>query len=237
MSPPALTAERLVRNYGGAGVGGVDLAVHRGEVLGVLGPNGAGKSTLFRLLAGAEAPDSGRVTLGGVDVTGWPLHRRARAGLAWLPQGSSVLPRLTVRDNLGIALSAVGRVGELDERLAAADLASLSERRAGDLSGGERRRLELARALALSPQVVLLDEPFAGVDPRHVADLSRRIGALAAEGLAVILTDHAVREALAVCHRAILLDGGVVQVAGTASAVASDPRARARYLGTLLDPP
>jgi lipopolysaccharide export system ATP-binding protein len=231
-----LEARGLVRRYGSAGIAGVDLAVEAGEILGVLGPNGAGKSTLFRLLSGAEAPDAGQVLLAGADVTGWPLHRRARAGLAWLPQGPSVLPRLTVRENLALALAAVGRTAELAERLAGSDLVALAGRKAGQLSGGERRRLEIARALALSPRAVLLDEPFAGVDPRHVADLSARIRQMAADGRAVVLTDHAVREALAVCDRAILLDGGVVQAEGTAESLAKDPRARSRYLGTLLDP-
>jgi lipopolysaccharide export system ATP-binding protein len=214
----------------------VDLEVAAGEILGVLGPNGAGKSTLFRLLAGAEAPDAGRVLLDGTDVTGWPLHRRARAGLAWLPQGASVLPRATTRENLALALHAAGRGSEIVARLEVAGLAELADRPAGTLSGGERRRLEIARALALEPRAVLLDEPFAGVDPRHVADLSARVRAMAAEGRAVVLTDHAVREALAVCNRAILLDAGIVQAHGTAAELARDPRARDRYLGTLLDP-
>lgn len=228
-----LEARGLSRRLGTVqAVANVDLTVTAGEILGLLGPNGAGKSTTFKLLAGLEVPDRGSVHLGGIDVTRWPLHRRARAGLAYLPQYSSLFPRLTVAENLVVALKAVGRPAhDVAELLADDELEPIAGRLAGVLSGGERRRVEIARCLALRPKVVLLDEPFAGIDPAHLNALMSRIFRLAAKGIAVVLTDHQVREALATCDRAVVLDAGAVQVVGTPQEVADDPRARARYLG------
>lgn len=233
MADALLTAADLWKKHGTVqAVAGVSFDAHPGVILGILGPNGAGKSSLFRLLAGLDAPDRGRVNLGGVDVTRWPLHRRARAGLAYLPQHASLLPMLTVRENVGIAVGSVGGPPDrIDALLVAEDLVALADRPARFLSGGERRRAEIARCLGLSPTVVLLDEPFAGVDPAHVASLRARIRALADAGSAVILTDHNVREALPTCHRAIVLDGGSVQRTGTPEEIAADPTVRARYLG------
>jgi lipopolysaccharide export system ATP-binding protein len=214
---------------------GLDLSAGAGEIVGLLGPNGAGKSTTFRLLAGLELPTEGSVELGGRDVTRWPLHRRARAGLGYLPQGPSVLPRLTAADNVAIALEARGRRrGDAHPLLAAAGLGQLSDRRAGTLSGGERRRVEIVRALALEPAVLLLDEPFSGVDPVHVDALQAAIRGVRDRGVAVVLTDHAVREALPLCDRALLLDAGRVLVEGPPAAIAADPLARSRYLGANL---
>ncbi len=228
-----LAGHGLVRRFGQVtAVAGVDITIGAGEVVGLLGPNGAGKSTTFKLLAGLERPDQGRIELAGVDVTAWPLHRRARAGLGYLPQHASVLPRLSARDNVRVALEAVGRPGkDADELLEEAGLGRLADRPAGALSGGERRRLEVARCLALRPRVVLMDEPFAGVDPAHVRSLQASIRGLAGAGLGVLLTDHAVREALPTCDRAYVLDGGALQVSGSPEQVAADPRARQRYLG------
>jgi lipopolysaccharide export system ATP-binding protein len=228
-----LEASGLVRRYRGVlAVSDVSLGVARGEVVGLVGPNGAGKSTVFRILAGLERSDAGRVVLGGVDVSAWPLPARARAGLAYLAQGPSVLPMLTVAENVAMAVRAAGRpASDLAQLLAEHDLEPFAGRRAGLLSGGERRRVEIARAWALRPRVVLLDEPFAGVDPAHVSAIQARIRAMAAAGMGVLLTDHAVREALRSCDRAILLDGGVVQAAGTPAEIAANPRALDRYLG------
>ena len=233
MSESFLVGRGLVRRYGSVtAVGGVDLDVGAGEVVGLLGPNGAGKSTAFRLLAGLEQPDAGTVRLGGQDVTGWPLHRRARNGLGYLPQHPSVLPRVSAVENVRIALRAVGgRLSDARRLLEEAGLGDRADNPAGSLSGGERRRLEVVRCLALKPTVVLMDEPFAGVDPAHVRALQDQIRGLAVAGIGVLLTDHAVREALGTCDRATLIDGGVVQVSGTPQVVARDPVALERYLG------
>jgi len=228
-----LDARGLTRRFGAVtALSGVDLQVEAGQVTGLMGPNGAGKTTAFRLLAGLDRPDAGTVLLGGVDVSSWPLHRRARAGLGYLPQGPSLLSTLSAADNVAVALRAVGRKStEATGILAAAGLAALARRPAGALSGGERRRVEIARCLAGRPRVVLLDEPFAGVDPAHVRELRRVIRAMAEDGIAVLLTDHAVRDALPTCDAVVLLDHGSVQIAGTPAQIAADGRARDRYLG------
>lgn len=206
----------------------VHIVVRPGEVVGLLGPNGAGKSTTFQLLAGRLRPDGGRVVLCGEDVTSWTLARRARSGLGYLPQHASVLPRMSVLQNVRIAAASPAAARE---QLDAVGLVHLETRTAGTLSGGERRRLEIARCLALQPQVLLLDEPYAGLDPANVGDLRERIRGLAARGIGVLLTDHAVRDALRTCDQATIIDGGIVQVSGTPSEVASSERVRARYLG------
>jgi lipopolysaccharide export system ATP-binding protein len=230
---PALEALGLHKAFGGRPVvQGLDLALAPGEVLGLLGPNGAGKSTVFRMLAGLLAPDRGRVLLEGRDITRLPLHRRARAGLGYLPQQPTVFSGMSVRANVELALEARGRDrGLAAGLLAEAGLGHLEGARAETLSGGERRRLEIARCLAGEHRVLLLDEPFAGVDPVAVQDLQVRVQALAARGLAVLLTDHAVREAMGICQRVVVLDGGAVQAAGAPDEVARDPRVRSRYLG------
>ena len=234
MSGAVLTASGLRRAFAGREVVcGVDFALRAGEIVGLLGPNGAGKTTTFRMVAGLLAPHEGTVELDGIDVTAWPLHRRVRHGLGYLPQGTSVFRGLTVLENIWVALEAAEREkadGELI--LSDAGLSHLGHASVEDLSGGERRRLEIARCLAVEPKVVLLDEPFAGVDPVGVSALREQIRGLAGRGLAVLLTDHAVREALGVCDHAIILDGGAIQAAGAPTAVADDPRVRDRYLGS-----
>jgi lipopolysaccharide export system ATP-binding protein len=239
LTAPALVAKglRVVRG-GKAILRGVDLEARAGEVLGVLGPSGAGKSTLFRALVGENAPDDaldqGTVALQGVDATRWPLWRRVRAGVGYVPQGPSVLWDLTVRENLDAfrkiaglppqnAGLAAARVG-LDERLGV---------RAGDLSGGERRRLELARAVTRPPRVLVCDEPFAGVDPVGAEALGQLLRELAQQGTSVLLADHHAAEALRICTRALLLLDGVVAVSAPASEFSEHPLVRGRYLGTL----
>jgi lipopolysaccharide export system ATP-binding protein len=229
VSPATLAGARLIRRFGArAALAGVDLAVSGGEVVGLLGPNGAGKSTCFRILAGLDTPDSGQVQLDGTEITRWPLHRRARAGIGYLPQHPSLIPQLTAAENVAVAGVTVV---EARRRLAEAGLGAIADRPAGFLSGGERRRVELARTIALGPRVLLLDEPFAGVDPLHVREIEQAVRALARRGLAILLTDHQVRDALPLCDRALVLDEGVVRVVGTPAVVASDPTARSRYLG------
>jgi lipopolysaccharide export system ATP-binding protein len=212
---------------------GVDLETHSGQVLGVLGPSGAGKSTLFRALVGEALPASGTVTLDGIDVTQWPLWKRARAGVGYVPQGPSVLWDLTVRQNLdafrritglpaGDATAAAARVG-LEHRL---------EVHAGELSAGERRRLELARAITRRPRVLVCDEPFAGVDPAGAERLGDLLRQVAKDGATVVLADHHVAEALRICTHAVLLLDGVVAAAAPAGEFADHPLVRGRYLGT-----
>ncbi len=230
-SPP-LSAAGLHKAYGGREVvSGVSFVVAAGEVVGLLGPNGAGKSTVFRLLAGAEMPDSGEVRLAGDVVNSLPLHARARRGLGYLPQEDSLFRDLDVHDNVLLALQSSGRRGSVAEVLDRVGIASLQRRSVGGLSGGERRRLQIARLLAIEPLVLLLDEPFAGIDPIAISGLRSLIRSLAAGGVGVLLTDHAVRETLATCDRALLLDAGVVQVSGSPAEVAADAHARSRYLG------
>jgi lipopolysaccharide export system ATP-binding protein len=242
LTDTVLVARGLRVSLGGRAVlRGVDLDVQAGEVLGVLGPSGAGKSTLFRAIVGEGPPDEGVVLLDGVDVTSEPLWQRARRGMGYVPQGPSVLSELSVEENLDAfariakKVAAGARRGREESRLAAA-LVGLEERlavRAGDLSGGERRRLELARAITRPPKLLVCDEPFAGVDPLGAADLGRLLSEVARGGAAVLLADHHVAEALAVCTRALLLLDGVVAVAAPAGEFADHPLVRGRYLGTL----
>ena len=211
---------------------GLDLEAHPGEVVGILGPSGAGKSTLFRALVGETPPDEGTIELGGIDVTRWPLWKRARAGIGYIPQGPSVLWDLTVQQNLDV----YRRVSELpagDAQHAAAQV-GLEERlnvRAGDLSAGERRRLELARAVTRTPRVIVCDEPFAGVDPAGAARLGDLLRDRAAAGAVVLLADHHVAEALRICSRALLLLDGSAAASGPATEFARLPIVRERYLG------
>jgi lipopolysaccharide export system ATP-binding protein len=228
----ALVAARLRKCYGQRRVvDGVSLHVRAGEVVGLLGPNGAGKSTVFRLLAGVERADAGECWIGEARADGLPLHRRARLGLGYLPQEDTLFRDLTVVQNVALAVE-VARSGlQPAALLRRVGLHDMEARRIEGLSGGERHRLSIARLLAIRPRVLLLDEPFAGIDPIAVRGLQELVRGLAAEGAAVLLTDHAVRETLATCDRALLLDGGIVHVEGSPAVVAADPHARARYLG------
>ena len=214
----------------------VSLHARDAEVVGLLGPNGAGKTTCFYLLAGLMACDRGRIELDGRDLTGLPMSRRARLGIGYLPQEPSVFRRLSVADNIrGVLeqrpLARAEREARLERLLAEFSIAPLRDSRGYALSGGERRRVEIARALAGEPAFLLLDEPFAGVDPLHVADIKAIIGRLRARGLGVIITDHNVRETLSVCDRAYILSDGRVIAEGAPAAILADPQVRATYLG------
>ncbi len=229
-----LAAEAIeTRRHGASILRGVSLEIASGTVMALLGPSGAGKTSFFRVVVGEEAPHSGRVILGGVDVTHEPLWRRARRGLGYLPQGPSVLFDLSVKQNLVTYARIVGRDArdvlslaakfELDHRL---------DVLAGDLSGGERRRLELARALAARPSVLVCDEPFSGVDPAGAERLANMLRALAKDdGVAVLLADHHVVESLAIADEVLLIVDGVVETRGTPKEFEGHPMARGRYLG------
>jgi lipopolysaccharide export system ATP-binding protein len=210
----------------------VEVRVRRGSVLGVLGPSGAGKTTLFRILCGELRPTTGRVELDGVDVTRHSLWRRARAGLGYVPQTPSVLFDLTVADNIR-TFETAARVAHRapEERAAAVELEGRLDVRARDLSGGERRRLEVLRALVADPRVLVCDEPFAAGDPAHVALLARLLRAHADRGGTVVLADHRVGDALGICDEALLLSDGQVQARGRAEEFRAHPAVRDRYLG------
>lgn len=211
----------------------VDVEALRGEVLGVLGPSGAGKSTLFRALVGEQVLESGTVHLDGKEISTWPLWRRARAGIGYVPQGPSVLFDLTVRENL-LAFQKLA-LGEETGAEAPATRVELGERldvRAGELSAGERRRLEVARALTRKPSVLICDEPFAGVDPVGAAHLGTILRELADDGVAVILADHHVAEALRICDRAALLLDGAIALCEDPDDFEAHELVRGRYLGT-----
>jgi lipopolysaccharide export system ATP-binding protein len=217
-------------------VDNVSLDIHRGEVVGLLGPNGAGKTTSFYMLVGLLATEGGRIFLEGQEITSLPMYQRCRLGLGYLPQESSVFRKLTVEENLlaileTLDLDAVERRQRARELLAELDLTSLAPYPAYTLSGGERRRLEITRALVTGPQYLLLDEPFTGIDPIAIADIQQIIARLRDRGIGILITDHNVRETLAITDRAYILYGGKILVAGTASEVANNPIAREIYLG------
>ena len=214
----------------------VSLDIHRGEVVGLLGPNGAGKTTSFHMVVGLLAPDGGHIYLEGDEITRLPMYQRCRLGLGYLPQESSVFRKLTVEENLlaileTLELSAAERRARAHELLAELDLTSLAPYPAYTLSGGERRRLEITRALVTSPQYLLLDEPFTGIDPIAIGDIQEIVGRLKERGIGILITDHNVRETLAITDRAYILYDGKILVSGTASEIANNPIAREIYLG------
>jgi lipopolysaccharide export system ATP-binding protein len=233
----ALHARGLSKSFRGRKVvDRVSFDVNPGEVVGLLGPNGAGKTTSFHCVVGLLHPDEGEVHLGGQDLSGLPLHRRARMGLGYLPQEPSIFRKLTVRQNLLLVLEGHGVHGDeargrTDDVLQEFELLRVADSLGEQLSGGERRRTEIARALLAEPRFLLFDEPFAGIDPIAVHELQRLIGKLRERGLGVLISDHAVRETLGICDRAVLLVEGRLLEAGTPPQIAASERARAVYLG------
>ncbi len=233
-----LRTVELTKSYGGRTVvRGVSLEVASGEVVGLLGPNGAGKTTTFYMTVGLAAPDSGRVLLDGTDVTGDPMYIRARKGIGYLPQEASIFRGLTVEQNIlaileTLDLDGAGRRTRLRELLAELNLTPLADAPAYTLSGGERRRVEITRALVISPLFILLDEPFAGIDPIAVADIQKIIFHLKERGIGVLITDHNVRETLRITDRAYIVHDGVIFRSGTPDDLANDEDVRRIYLGT-----
>ncbi|HET7687723.1 MAG TPA: LPS export ABC transporter ATP-binding protein [Candidatus Macondimonas sp.] len=233
-----LQAEALTKRYRGRSVvNRVSLQVQAGEVVGLLGPNGAGKTTMFYMMAGLVSADEGRILLDGEDISALPIHLRARRGIGYLPQEASVFRRLTVAENilavleLRPGLSALARQQRCDALLEEFHIAHLHDSRGMSLSGGERRRLEIARALAAEPRFILLDEPFAGVDPISVVDIQRIVMHLSNRQIGVLITDHNVRETLHICQRAYILNEGGVIAQGEPEHILADKTVREVYLG------
>jgi lipopolysaccharide export system ATP-binding protein len=232
-----LRAERLTKSYGGRRVvNEISIEVGAGEVVGLLGPNGAGKTTTFYMMVGFTRPDAGVVYLNGEDVTALPMYERARRGISYLPQEPSIFRRLTVEENIlaileTLDLSAEERRERLRQLLDELGIARLAKNKALSLSGGERRRVEITRALVISPAFVLLDEPFAGIDPIAVVDIQGIVTQLRERGIGVLITDHNVRETLGICDRAYILNDGAVLEEGVPARIAASQKAREIYLG------
>jgi lipopolysaccharide export system ATP-binding protein len=233
-----LAAHRLRKSYRSRTVvHDLSLEIETGEVVGLLGPNGAGKTTAFYMIVGLVPADGGRILLDERDLTALSIDQRARLGLGYLPQEASVFRKLSVADNIMAILElrddldGAKRERRLEELMAELRIAHVRDTRGQSLSGGERRRVEIARALAAEPHFILLDEPFAGVDPLSVLDIQRIIRELAARGIGVLITDHNVRETLGVCGRAYIVDRGTVIASGSAEQVLANPQVREVYLG------
>ncbi len=234
----ALVAQGLQKTYGARRVvEGVNFTVKPGEVVGLLGPNGAGKTTSFSMVIGLVTPDAGSVRLGSAELASLPMHLRARAGLGYLPQEASIFRKLTVRQNMLAVLeldpksTRPGREAAADQIIAEFGLTHVSKSLGEQLSGGERRRAEIARSLLPNPRFMLFDEPFAGVDPINVGELQKEIAKLRDRGLGVLITDHNVRDTLRICDRAYIIAAGRILEEGTPQAIASSERARSVYLG------
>jgi len=233
-----LIARNLAKTYGARTVvRDLSLEVGAGEIVGLLGPNGAGKTTAFYMIVGLVPADAGRILLDDLDLTHEPIHRRARAGIGYLPQEASVFRKLSVEDNIlailetRAGLDREARRARCEEILADLRIDHVRRSPGMALSGGERRRVEIARALAADPQFLLLDEPFAGVDPISVLDIQRIVRELAARGIGVLITDHNVRETLGVCRRSYIIGDGIVIAQGEAEEILANPRVREVYLG------
>ncbi|MFZ1980024.1 MAG: LPS export ABC transporter ATP-binding protein [Smithella sp.] len=214
----------------------IDLSISPGEVVGLLGPNGAGKTTTFYMIVGLIKPDAGEIFLNGENITGFPMYLRARKGLNYLPQEPSIFRKLTVEENIMAILETLDLMEEeksekLHELLAELDLTGLAKNYAYSLSGGERRRVEITRALVTSPKYILLDEPFAGIDPLAVADIQKIIEKLKMKGIGIIISDHNVRETLSCCDRAYIVNEGAILVEGAPDKIAESELARKFYFG------
>lgn len=233
-----LAAETLAKSYQSRQVvKSVSLTVDSGEVVGLLGPNGAGKTTSFYMIVGLVPCDQGRITLDGEDITNFPLHARARLGIGYLPQEASVFRKLSVADNLLAILQTRAEMSpqqqqaKLEELLGELHITHIRDSLGMSLSGGERRRVEIARALATDPKFILLDEPFAGVDPISVLDIQRIISHLTERNIGVLITDHNVRETLGICHRSYIMNEGEVIAEGDPNIILRDPQVKDVYLG------
>jgi len=237
---PLLKVCGLVKSFGRRRVvDGVDFHVDRGEVVGLLGPNGAGKTTSFQMTCGLLEADEGHVFLNDVDVTRWPMHRRAKeGGMGYLAQESSVIGKLTVEQNILAFLELVGVRGKArrqrcDKLLEQFDITQIRKSKAGKISGGERRRLEIARSLISDPEIIMLDEPFAGIDPVTVQSIQRMIRRLREKDIAILITDHAAREILQVVDRCYVINEGTVLFSGTPEEIRANPKVRRAYLGDM----
>jgi lipopolysaccharide export system ATP-binding protein len=233
-----LRAEGISKSYRSRQVvRNLSLSIASGEVVGLLGPNGAGKTTAFYMIVGLVPCDAGRILLDDTDLTTLPMHRRARLGVGYLPQEASVFRGLTVEQNIMAVLQTrreldgLGRRQALEELLEELNIGHIRDGKGLSLSGGERRRVEIARALAAEPAFILLDEPFAGVDPISVLDIQRIIGHLRDRGIGVLITDHNVRETLGICGRAFIINAGEVIASGTADEILANRQVREVYLG------
>lgn len=234
----SLTAERLIKRYNGRPVvNEIDLIVKQAEVVGLLGPNGAGKTTTFYIIVGLIHADGGRVQLDGEDISPYPMYARARKGISYLPQEHSIFRKLTVEENVMAILESLDlekevRFQRLAELLNELKISHIAKSMAYSLSGGERRRVEITRALVTSPHYILLDEPFAGIDPLAVADIQEIIATLKSKNIGVLISDHNVRETLKVCDRAYIINEGSVLVEGYPCDIVASEVARKFYLGT-----
>lgn len=232
-----IATDSLVKNYNGRNVvDGVSISVEQGSIVGLLGPNGAGKTTTFYMIVGIERPDDGRVTLDGEDISRLAMYERARRGIGYLPQEASIFSKMTVEENImaileTTALEPAQREQKMNDLIEEFRLGHVRKSMGNSLSGGERRRVEIARALATDPAFILLDEPFAGIDPIAVADIQDMIAHLAQRGIGILITDHNVRETLTIVDKAYILASGKILLHGDSETIANDPVARKYYLG------
>ena len=232
-----IVTQELIKTYRGRNVvDGISLEISKGEIVGLLGPNGAGKTTTFYMIVGLVKPDDGHVFLDGKEITSLPMYRRARMGIGYLPQEPSVFRKLTVAENILLVLEMMGvgkkeRREKLESLLSELNIQHIRDQKGQVLSGGERRRTEIARALATEPHFILLDEPFTGVDPIAIGDIQDIVGQLRDKGIGIVITDHNVRETLAITDRAYIISDGRIRTSGSSAELPNDPIAKQFYLG------